>query len=145
MNIDEVIEGYVPRSRKVPLGSGTIPVGMNQFDYMELVYGCRLSKGEKHVLSYLAFRYNFENRTPTKMGTRRASNDLDMERSTFTKYRNKLNEKGWITIKKGYLGKPDQISLHIGVEDETLNWKDAAAKQTQYIREINGGNEGDLD
>lgn len=141
MDVDEILSGYVPRSRKVPLGSGRIPNGMTQFDFMELVYGCRLSKGEKHVLSYLAFRYNFENRQPTKMGTRRAANDLDMERTTFTKYRNRLKDKGWISIRHGYLGKPDKITLHIGVEDETLKWKDEQAKQTQYLREIDGGNE----
>lgn len=134
---------YIPKSRKVPLGTGRLPSGFNQFDFMELVYGCRLSKGEKHVLSYLAFRYNFEKRQPTKMGTRRAANDLDMERTTFTKYRNSLREKRWLTIRQGYLGKPDQITLLIGTEDENLKWRDPLAKQTQYLREIGGGNEED--
>lgn len=143
-DIGEVLmDEYIPKSRKVPLGTGRIPSEFNQFDFMELVYGCRLSKGEKHVLSYLAFRYNFEKRRATKMGTRRAANDLDMERTTFTKYRDILREKGWLTIRQGNLGNPDRITLLIGTEDENLKWKDPKAKQTQYLKEFGGGNEED--
>lgn len=129
------MDEYIPKSRKVALGSGSIPGWMNQFDYMELVYGSLLSNGEKHVLGYLALRFNFADGRETRMGTRRAANDLHMSRNTFCKYRDQLEQKKWITRRSGGFNEPDRITLLIGLEDPNLKWKDPVAKRTQLDRE----------
>lgn len=128
----------LPKSRTYPLGTGTIPKGMTQFDYMHLVYDCRLTKQMKHVLAYLALRYNFQNRVPTKMGQRRVANDLHIDRKTYRLARQDLEKWGWISVKKGMHNNPDRITLLIGHEVPEIDWMDEIAKETQYEREGDG-------
>jgi len=72
MEIGEQLDGeIVPRSRIYPLGTGELPKGMTQFEFMNLVYDCKLTKQMTHVLGYVAIRYNFKERRPTMMGQRR--------------------------------------------------------------------------
>lgn len=128
----------LPKSRTYPLGTGTIPKGMTQFDYMHLAYDCRLTKQMKHVLAYLALRYNFKKGVATKMGQRRASNDLHMDRKTFRTARQDLEKWGWVSVKKGVHNNPDRITLLIGNEIPDLEWMDVVAKETQFEREEDG-------
>ncbi len=128
-------EGIVPRSRIYPLGTGELPKGMNQFEYMNLVYDCKLTKQMTHVLGYVAIRYNFKERRATMMGQRRAANDLDMERSTFRLATQDLEKWGWVRIKKGSRNKTDRYTLLIGYEVPGLKWAEPKAKLAQLRHE----------
>lgn len=128
-------EEIVPRSRIYPLGTGELPKGMNQFEFMNLVYDCKLTKQMTHVLGYLAIRYNFSDRRATMMGQRRAANDLKMERKTFRQATKALEEWGWVRIKSGTMSKPDRYTLLIGREITSRKWTDEVAKRTQLQNE----------
>jgi hypothetical protein len=128
-------EEIVPRSRIYPLGTGELPKGMNQFEYMNLVYDCKLTKQMTHVLGYLAIRYNFSERRATMMGQRRASNDLKMERKTFRLATKALEEWGWVRIKNGTMNRPDRYTLLLGREITSRKWTDEVAKRTQLQNE----------
>ena len=136
-------EGIVPRSRIYPLGTGELPKGMNQFEYMNLVYDCKLTKQMTHVLGYVAIRYNFKERRATMMGQRRAANDLDMERSTFRLATQDLEKWGWVRIKKGSRNKTDRYTLLIGYEIPDLKWKEPEAKLAQLRNEQDEPDGGD--
>jgi hypothetical protein len=133
----------MPKSRVYPLGTGELPKGMNQFDFMNLVYDCKLTKQMTHVLGYLAVRYNFTERRATMMGQRRAANDLHMERSTFRQATKDLLKWGWVRIKKGSRNKTDRYTLLIGNEITDLKWTEPGAKLAQLQHEqeeSDGGN-----
>lgn len=136
-------EGIVPRSRIYPLGTGELPKGMTQFDFMNLVYDCKLTKQMTHVLGYVAIRYNFKERRPTMMGQRRAANDLDMERTTFRLATQDLEKWGWVKIKKGSRNKTDRYTLLIGYEIPDLKWKEPEAKLAQLRNEQDEPDGGD--
>jgi hypothetical protein len=108
---------------------------MNQFEFMNLVYDCKLTKQMTHVLGYLAIRYNFTERRATMMGQRRAANDLDMERSTFRLATQDLGKWGWVRIKKGSRNKTDRYTLLIGYEIPDLKWAEPEAKVAQLRNE----------
>jgi hypothetical protein len=130
------LESQDPKSRIYPLGTGALPPGMSQFDYMGLAYDCRLTKRMLHVLGYLAFRYNFLENRPASMGQRRASNDLHMTRQTFADGIAELVAYGWvIQIKSDDYNDADNYELLIGNECPDVKWKDSIAKKTQLIRE----------
>lgn len=109
---------------------------MNQFEYMNLVYDCKLTKQMTHVLGYLAIRYNFAERRATMMGQRRAANDLKMERKTFRLATMELERWGWVRVRKGTLNKPDRYTLLIGNEIPDLKWTEEVAKRTQLAKEL---------
>jgi hypothetical protein len=134
--LNEKITEIQPNSRIYPLGSGAIPPGMSQFDYMGLAYDCRLTKKMLHVLGYLAFRYNFLENRPTSMGQRRASNDLHMTRQTFADGIAELVSYGWVRqIKSDDPNEADNYDLLIGIECPNVKWMDPTAKKTQLIRQ----------
>ena len=125
----------VPRSRIYALGTGELPSGMNQFEFMNLVYDCRLTQKMTHVLGYLAIRYNFIERRATMMGQRRAANDLKMERKTFRSATIELEKWGWVRIKKGSRNKTDRYTLLIGYEIPDQKWTEPEAKMAQLQNE----------
>jgi hypothetical protein len=124
-----------PKSRIVPLGTGELPPDMNQWKYMQLVYDSKLTKKMIHALGYLSIRYNFKKRRATKMGQRRAANDLHMERKTFMGAIKELEQYGWVRREKGQYGKPDRFTPLIGFEISELRWMEQVAKETQLERE----------
>lgn len=129
-------EEMKPRSRIVELGFGKHPDDMNQFDYMNLAYDCRLSRKAKHVLGYLAFRYNFKDRRPASMGQRRAANDLHIDRKTFASGVEQLVALGWVRlIVSEDPNETYNYELCIGVEDPSIRWTDTKAKNTQLMRD----------
>ena len=125
----------LPKSRVFPLGTGELPPEMNQWKYMQLVYDSKLTKGMIHALGYLSIRYNFKKRRATKMGQRRAANDLHMERKTFMAAIQDLEQYGWVKREKGQPGKPDRFTPQIGFEIPDLRWMEKVAKRTQLERE----------
>jgi hypothetical protein len=128
---NQEIESRKPKSRIVDLGSGALNPSMTRDQYVELFFGAKLKNTQKQVLMYLAFRFNFKEKNPTKMSIRRAANDLDMNKSTFIKYKKELADLGWLKIQKGFNNNPDKITLLIGNEIPELTWKEAAHKKTQ--------------
>lgn len=132
-----VMTEQIPRSRIVPLGSGELPMAMNQFEYMNLVYDCKLTQKMTHVLGYLAVRYNFTMRRATMMGQRRAANDLKMERKTYRKATLDLERWGWVKVTKVGQNRPDRYTLMIGNEIVNQEWTEPLAKKTQLQNEQN--------
>jgi hypothetical protein len=126
----------LPLSRIYDLGIGQIPATMDQFEYMNLAYDCRISKQATHVLGYLAIRYNFLERRPATMGQRRAANDLKMTRQTFANAVDELVSLGWVRkIESDDPNEPHNYELLIGREDPTQKWMDEVAKKTQLLRD----------
>jgi hypothetical protein len=134
-NLNEISNEILPNSRIYPLGTGELPLSMNQFEYMNLVYDCTLTQKMTHVLGYLAVRYNFTERRATMMGQRRAANDLKMERSTFRLATKDLEKWGWVRIKKGSRNKTDRYTLLIGYEIPDQKWTEPEAKMAQLQNE----------
>jgi hypothetical protein len=134
-NLNEISSEILPNSRIYPLGTGELPLSMNQFEYMNLVYDCTLTQKMTHVLGYLAVRYNFTERRATMMGQRRAANDLKMERSTFRLATKDLEKWGWVRIKKGSRNKTDRYTLLIGHEIPDQKWTEPEAKMAQLQNE----------
>jgi len=134
-NLNEISSEILPNSRIYPLGTGELPLSMNQFEYMNLVYDCTLTQKMTHVLGYLAVRYNFTERRATMMGQRRAANDLKMERSTFRLATKDLEKWGWVRIKKGSRNKTDRYTLLIGYEIPDQKWTEPEAKMAQLQNE----------
>ena len=133
--MNEISSEILPNSRIYPLGTGELPLSMNQFEYMNLVYDCTLTQKMTHVLGYLAVRYNFTERRATMMGQRRAANDLKMERSTFRLATKDLEKWGWVRIKKGSRNKTDRYTLLIGYEIPDQKWTEPEAKMAQLQNE----------
>ncbi len=133
--MNEISNEILPNSRIYPLGTGELPLSMNQFEYMNLVYDCTLTQKMTHVLGYLAVRYNFTERRATMMGQRRAANDLKMERSTFRLATKDLEKWGWVRIKKGSRNKTDRYTLLIGYEIPDQKWTEPEAKMAQLQNE----------
>lgn len=134
--MEDTEDELLPLSRIYDLGIGQIPVGMDQFDYMNLAYDCRISKQATHVLGYLAIRYNFIERRPASMGQRRAANDLKMTRQTFANAVEDLVRLGWVRkIQSDDPNDPYNYELLIGIEDPNQKWMDETAKKTQLLRD----------
>jgi hypothetical protein len=124
-----------PKGRIYPLGMNELPQGIRREQYMEIALGAKLEFMHLAVLFYLAHRYNFKNRQPTKMSVRRVANDLHMDKKTFIKYKKELEALHWLSIKKGFNNNPDKISLLIGDEIPTLKWKEPEHKALQLLME----------
>jgi hypothetical protein len=120
-----------PKSRKYPLGTGRIPSDLKMTAYIELFLNCRLNSYGKLLLLYFAHRYNFKLRTPTKMGSRRAANDLGISKKTYLKYRDQLQELGWIEVNPGTGNNPSRVVMLIGNEISDLGWPEVEAKRQQ--------------
>jgi hypothetical protein len=125
------IDSRKPKSRFVDLGYGSLDFSVTRDQYVELFLGAKLRNPQKQVLMYLAFRFNFKKKNATIMSVRRASNDLDMSKSTFIKYKKELEDLGWIKVQKCSNNNPDKITLLIGNEIPDLKWKEPAHKKTQ--------------
>lgn len=125
----------LPKSRKVPLGSGRLPSDFGLTDYLFLVYDCRLPKELKRTLMYFASRFNWKKRLPSFVSLVRASNDLDVGRKYLGENLQDLETWGWVSLKVNNKNQTYEVTLQIGREDETLRWKDIGGKNKQLAEQ----------
>ena len=130
-----------PKGRIYPLGMKELPQGIRREQFMEIALGAKLEFMHLAILFYLAHRYNFVKRQPTKMSVRRVANDLHIDKKTFIKYKKELEALHWLSVKKGINNNPDKISLLIGDEIPSLKWKEPEHKALQLLMEAENAKE----
>lgn len=94
---------------------------LNQFDYMEVVYGTPLNKMGKYLLAYYAFRYNFKKGWGAYAGVKRTARDLGISTNTVNTWKKYLVEHKWIESKKRGNRETDVIYVSIGYPDPTIS------------------------
>ncbi len=98
--------------------------GLNQFQYMEIVYSSPLNKMAKYLLSYFAFRYNFVEHRGCKAGVRRIERDLGLTKNTIMKWKKYLLDLGWISVKHRSRGETDIVYVRVGFPDPNVEIKE---------------------
>lgn len=124
----------IPKSRKVPLGSGELPPNMSWMDYNYLVYDTRLTSPMKRSLLYYASRFNWVKRDGTWISLQRMANDLCVERKALGIALKELIKHDWVSAKKDKRGN-FRVTIRVGNEIPELRWKEPQNKTTQIRRE----------